>query len=86
MKNFKSNLKEDTANKCKLFNATKKDRYNGDNNMRLHKAVICTDKKPFFMFLLEDGKDEQRLADTTDVNAFVYSSYKHLQNEHTKAF
>lgn len=64
----------------------RKDRYNGDNNTRLDKAVMCTAKKPFLVFFLEDRRGEQRSADTTDVNAFVYSSYMHLQNEHTKAF
>lgn len=64
----------------------RKDRYNGDNNMWLDKAVTCTAKKTFLVFLIEDGSGEQRSAGTTDVNAFVYSSYMHLQNEHTKAF
>lgn len=63
-----------------------KDGYNGDNYMWLHRAVICTDKKPFLVFLLEDGKGERRLTDNIDVNAFVYCHYMHLHSEHTKAF
>lgn len=46
--------------------------------MWLHRAVICTDKKTFLRFLLENGKDEQRLIDTIDMNAFVYRDYMHL--------
>lgn len=61
-------------------------RRNGGNIMWLHRAVICTDKKPFLVFLLKTGKDEQRLTDTIDANAFVYSRYMHLHTEHTKAF
>lgn len=47
---------------------------------------MSTDEKTFLVFLLEDGENEQRPADRTNVNVFAYSNYMHSQNEHTTTF